>query len=179
MYSVTYTEMQWSSAPLRSSRSSLHPPFILPCGALAALFFSSLLIQIIRCTLIPLRSYYVSVANWSEKQTILCKMHKGANYSTVTLCCSMYVFWQDNYWRKGSNNENYGELWLSEICFWQMGPSDHLSHIPARGAGTVSCTHPFAVWLFKRTPGEISSPCLFLIKIDCSGVFFPCQSRIL
>lgn len=40
---------------------------------------------------------------------------------------------------------------------------------------------PFVMWFFRQTPEEISSPCLFLIKIDYSVVFFSLikQSRTL
>ena len=62
------------------------------------------------------------VLNRSEKETILCKMHKGANYSSVTLYCSMYAFWQVGHWRKGSNDENCKGYDCPGLIFGQWVP---------------------------------------------------------
>lgn len=136
-YSETYLDMNGNSAVPGSCRSPVHASFILPGRVLAALF-SVLFSFKLSSILIPLWDLIKWVSNWSEKQTILCKMHKGANYSTVTLYCSMCTFWQVRHWRKGSMNENYRSCNCLGSVFGRIAPQIIFSHISAYGAGTMT-----------------------------------------
>lgn len=159
-----HTEMKWHSFPLRSSVSSLHPPFILPCDTLAALPFHSLSnyllysypteILLSECwTDLRNKLFYVRctkeliIAQWLY---IVACMHSGqlaTEGRDLMMRIARARTVQDLFLANGSLRPS-----LSLSCAWGK------------------C--PFVVWLFKHTPEEISSLCFFLIKIDYSSIFF-------
>lgn len=158
-----YTEMKRCSSSRRSSVSPLHPPFILPCNALTALSFNFLSnyllfscpteILLSECwTDLRNKLFYVRcikeliIAQWLY---LVAGLHSGklaieGRDLMMRIARAMTI--QDLFLANGSVRPS-----LSHSCKWGK------------------C--PFVVWLFKHTPAETSSPCLFVIKMDYSVVF--------
>ena len=159
-----HTEMKWCSSPLRSSVSLLHPPFILPRDTLAALPFHSLSNYLLYSypTEILLSEFWTDLRNKlfyvrCTKELII------AQWLYIVACMH------------SDQLATEGRDLMMRIARARTVQDLFLANGSLRPSLSLSCAWgkcPFVVWLFKHTPEEISSPCLFLIKIDYSVVFF-------
>lgn len=161
--SVQRCVQKWGdAAPTRSSLSFLHPPFILPLAALSSnslsnypLYSHPAEILLSECwTDLRNKLFYVRcikeliIAQWLY---IVACMHSG----------KLATEGRDLMTRTARART------VQDPSLGQWVPQTILSLSCAWG----KC--PFVVWFIRHTPEVISSPCLFLIKIDYLYYFFP------
>lgn len=155
------TEMGRCSSPLRSSLSFLHPPFILPLAALSSNSLSNY----------PLYSHPTEIL-LSECWTDL------RNKLFYVRCTKELIIAQWLYivaCMHSGKLATEGRDLMTRTARARTVQDPSLANGSLRPSLSLSCAWgkcPFVVWFIRHTPEVISSPCLFLIKIDYSVLFF-------